>query len=1463
MRMRKGIVSVVLAGCMIPAMMGQSAKNDAVGIYIARARTQDAQGRHDLASANWKQVLFLLPKQSEALAALARYYRDAGDSATANLYEQRLKAAGAPEAAVNPRPASTADDKSTLDQAAKLSQQHKYREALDLYKKVLGDNPTSGDWAVVYYQTEAAIPGEQAHALQSLRSIVNAYPANPSYALALAKVLTYNPATRAEGLHMLEGLHGSPEIMEQTRVAWREALSWDTSSSAAQESGAAYLERYPDSDLEGKLRAGREARAHAEQTGTPEEAEAYKALQSGDLAAAERQFADLLKKPGQSARAHLGLGYTAMKQQNFEAAVVNFEQARNEGIRSAAATAAYHEASYWQLMQRANKAAGAGDDAAAAASFEEAAKLDPNRPEAAEALAGTWLSKQQPEKALPVLRELLRAHSDRESAWLVLADAELQAGQFSQLTAEQKNIPAAVQERLNANPDYLAALASAHLSLGNDAEAQTILNRLNALPSADDANRARVDLKLAELMLRQDRAEDAVKLSRAAVKVDRANGEAWRALIRAEDQAGRDGSALQLVENVPSPAKDKLMNDPSFLILAASVYQKEHEFDGAALMLNHAQQIGAQDLQTSIPLQMQLASLDLEMGRTAKAYALYRQLTHEVPDRPEAWIGMLNAMHAGKHDVEALEAAQSMPAELRFALRKNTGYLQAMASIYSANGDDPHAMECLKRVTAHYHEQAMAVPFAVNLQYGWLQLNAGDEAGLSNTLDALAKATDLPPAHKKQIEDLWVAWSIRRAEATLKAGNGDQAFRLLEAAAEAYPNNADLRHEMGTLYIRRGQPQNAYLLYEQFQWDGASEADFAGGIAAAAASNHWKQAEMWLRMALSQYPGSRPLLTEAAQVEQDHGDLKKAQTYWASLRALDDPNAEPGTLAASTATRYAAASPGNQLASMLMAGPVSDAVKTREGTDADEADTDRNEDLFSASKPEPVQSDDAIVPIEMSGANGKVNQAGEATHLVVSPISSHVTRRAPSVNEMAAQMQSEAQGRPAIRDRQPALNGPLSHTPPDEITVGGDDLLSVPGRESAAVESGDSSSRSADISESLSPAPRLNAYAHMSASPAVSASAVQLSNNNDGLSALQAQMSPWMGGGAAAISRSGTAGFDQLTRIESTVEASGVVGDSLRMSAIMRPVILEAGQVSSTPLYAWGTDGTAPSNNQYASGVGGEVQVASAHVQASLGYSPTSFAVHNTLGSFAFMPTRSFSFHFSRTPVTDTLLSYAGLTDTKTGQAWGGVVATGGGIQVGHGDGHTGFYALLDYASLTGRNVTSNSRVSGSMGGYWNGYSNDNGSLTVGLNMTGMHYDKDLQYFTFGQGGYFSPDIYMLFNLPVTWTSKPMQNFNYVVSGSVGTQSYQQGAIVSGSLLTAQYSNPTASANYSLDARGSYRITPNWYLEAFLSANNTYDYQQRMAGFSLKYMTRPHPGSDSALPTGLFDVQAIRPLLIP
>jgi hypothetical protein len=373
-------------------------------------------------------------------------------------------------------------------------------------------------------------------------------------------------------------------------------------------------------------------------------------------------------------------------------------------------------------------------------------------------------------------------------------------------------------------------------------------------------------------------------------------------------------------------------------------------------------------------------------------------------------------------------------------------------------------------------------------------------------------------------------------------------------------------------------------------------------------------------------------------------------------------------------------------------------------------------------------------------------------------------------------------------------------------------------------------------------------------------------SRSDGLDALHAQLSPWAGGGITVVNRSGQAGYDQLTGSQYELEASTVLNDAARVTVIAQPVILEAGTSSATPIYGFGTvPTTAPTASQSASGVGGELQLATTHVQASVGSTPSTFLVQNIIGGLVVSPTSSFSLHFNRQPITETMLSYAGMQDPTTGKVWGGVVATGGGAQLSRGDADFGVYGAADYQQLTGENVTSNTRFGGNVGAYWKAYENEFGVFTIGANLAGMHYAKNLQYFTFGQGGYFSPDAYVLFSAPLTWQSKPLHNFNYAVSAALGSQTYQQGAILPGSFLSpASVVTNNSSANYNVTARGAYRVGPSWYLEGYLAASNSNDYQQNTVGFSIRHVTRPHPENESLAPTGLFDHhEPIRPLLIP
>jgi hypothetical protein len=229
-----------------------------------------------------------------------------------------------------------------------------------------------------------------------------------------------------------------------------------------------------------------------------------------------------------------------------------------------------------------------------------------------------------------------------------------------------------------------------------------------------------------------------------------------------------------------------------------------------------------------------------------------------------------------------------------------------------------------------------------------------------------------------------------------------------------------------------------------------------------------------------------------------------------------------------------------------------------------------------------------------------------------------------------------------------------------------------------------------------------------------------------------------------------------------------------------------------------------------------------------------------------------FTVQFNRSALTDTLLSYSGTQDPGTGLIWGGVMATGAQVTGNWGGGNSGIYAQFGYDKLTGHSVLNNSRLSGTTGTYWKILERPEGRLTIGMNLTGMHYDQNLRYFTLGQGGYFSPQSYFLFNAPLRWVGK-WERMEYSVAGSLGSQffSEDQSAYFPLSPIKQQLAGPyypgqsKTGANYNLETKMGYRMAPNWYVGAFVNANNTADYSSQTVGFTVRYLMMQSPGNDN------------------
>jgi len=179
------LLTFVAAACLLAQAQG------GVDILLSKARSLEARGRMDLAAQNWKQILLVSPNQTEAIAGLARYAKQNGDTEEERSYLERLRKINPkdPEiAAIEKMHVLTPQERGRLDEAGRLAMQHKPDEAMRIYNQIFGNEPPSGKWAEPYYETEAASTGGRQKAIAQLRRLCARDRSNEVYRLWLARV---------------------------------------------------------------------------------------------------------------------------------------------------------------------------------------------------------------------------------------------------------------------------------------------------------------------------------------------------------------------------------------------------------------------------------------------------------------------------------------------------------------------------------------------------------------------------------------------------------------------------------------------------------------------------------------------------------------------------------------------------------------------------------------------------------------------------------------------------------------------------------------------------------------------------------------------------------------------------------------------------------------------------------------------------------------------------------------------------------------------------------------------------------------------------------------------------------------------------------------------------------------------------------------------------------------------------
>ncbi|CAE6688605.1 tetratricopeptide repeat protein [Paraburkholderia aspalathi] len=388
------------------------------------------------------------------------------------------------------------------------------------------------------------------------------------------------------------------------------------------------------------------------------------------------------------------------------------------------------------------------------------------------------------------------------------------------------------------------------------------------------------------------------------------------------------------------------------------------------------------------------------------------------------------------------------------------------------------------------------------------------------------------------------------------------------------------------------------------------------------------------------------------------------------------------------------------------------------------------------------------------------------------------------------------------------------------------------------------------------------------------------------LAQVNREQSSTVSGGIVFRDRTGEDGLSTLTDIEAPIQGRIKAGNG-HIVVTATPVTLDAGTaagslstlarfgagLSNSTSAAAAVAGTNNYGSQTANGVGLSLGYEGRSLNGDIGVTPLGFPEKNIVGGLQYnggiTDKVSYSLAVARRAVTDSLLSYAGARDSGSGLEWGGVTSFGGLASLAWDDGTNGLYVNAAYQNYHGYHVASNNAVKGGGGIYTRVYKDADQTLTVGVNTTLMTYNRNLSYFTYGQGGYFSPQQYMILNLPVEWTGRNGQ-FTYDVKGSIGVQHYRQDASdyfpLDGTLQAnaaaeaktlgsnldsgAQYPGQSKTGvSYSLSAVGEYQLAPQLAFGATASLGNAYEYREWLAAVYLRYSFSKQTGLQPFPPT--------------
>ncbi len=1434
------------------------AQDAATRTLIEQGQFWQSRGDSQRAIEAWEKLLRASPNQPDALYGMARALAQQGQTEEAQRYLEQLRRAHPDHRLVDrlQQEINVQRNAGQVQQARSLARSGQAEQAMSTYREALGNAEPTGPLALEYYQTLGGTSGGWDTARRGLERLAREAPNDTKISLALAQHLTYREATRREGIAQLARLSQDAEVGKAATDAWRKALAWTGTRSSDIPLYQAFLRAHPgDEAVAARLReveaSQRTVRTQAVATRDPlreRSTEGFKALDDGDLEAAEAQFRSVLQTRPNDGDALGGMGVLRLRQEEFAQARGYLERASQQGS-AARWKQALASATYWTLVEQARAARAAGQPDAARQLLEQAVRTDPQE---------------------------ITAQND-------LADVQAEQGQLDAAEAGYRRVLA----RQADNPDAIRGLVGVLAQTGKAAEALQLVERLT--PSQQEKVGA----------LGRLRATQAMGLAKAAA----ARGDDNGARLALEDALLNDpANPWVRLDLARLYLKMGAMNEARGVmdgLLVSNPHMPEALYASALLASESRDWAGALATLERIP----------EKNRTRDIAALQKRVWVHVQARAASALAREGRIQQAQQALVQAEPFVGQDPEL----------LGALALAWADAGDPNRALAMVRDMLARTPRPDVGL----RLQYAAALLKTGQDVELAGVLRQL-QDTPMSAQDRKGFEDIRVGYILRQADALRTAGDLAGAYDTLAPLLAERPQDTDVIGALARMYADNGDHAQAMGLYHRLlEKDPRNVRLLLAAANTATGARDYNYAESAVQVALQLAPQDPEVLTAAGRVYRAKGQASKAGQYFAA--AIEAETRQRAQLLAATGQgggSYAApnAPGGNPFrrgaAQPLWGGrvPAGGAGAMVPVAYADSpAPTAYAGAAYSAQPaaamgvpagpqpfiPQPAgaarfPAPPAPPPATPSNYYGSAADTAQpaasrsAAAAAAAPARTGAARPAPPARAGRAAPAPTPAPAPALAPAAPAPGSALM-TPAAARTqalpaAGAPGYLpqpagytgyaaqpagyALPAPAYAAPQPGYPAAVSPWASAPLAPG----------AAPALPGTSPRVRSARDDLAELQEGRTAMLSVGVVGRGRQGESGMSGLTDVQAPVEMKFPAGDGM-MAVRLTPTAVGAG----TPETTYGTlsrFGGGPATaldmptrspgSQGSGGVGVGIAYETTKLAVDVGTLPLGFRQNDIMGGVRYRMDLSdqvsLTGDLSRRPVTDSVLSFAGARDARTGEKWGGVSSNGARLDLTWDDGDFGAYAVGALAALQGHSVQSNSRVELGGGMYWRVLRTTDSVFTAGLNVTAMGYNKNLRYFTYGHGGYFSPQQFLAMSVPFDWAQRSGR-LSYQIKGALGVQYFKENAAPYfptsaarqsaaaqaasdaeafgevGTSATAVYPGQSKTGlGYNLGLAMEYQLHPQLFLGSHLALDNARNYRQFTGGLYLRYALQPYTG---------------------